>query len=89
MAGSEDDAVVETPGNDAAQTTEKQRKVESETARDAEEAADELTEAEIDAKLAEAGKRVGRSGGSDSDAEKATSAARSGAGKPSPKRRTG
>ena len=88
MAGSEDDAVVETPGNDAAQTTDKQRQVESETVGDAEEAADELTEAEIDAKLAEAKKRAG-SGGSDLDEEKATSAARSGVGKPSPKRRTG
>ena len=56
MAGSEDDALVETLGNDAAQTMEKQRQVESEMAGDAEEAADELTEAEIDAKLAEAEK---------------------------------
>ena len=56
MAWSEDDAVVETPGNDVAQATEKPRQVESETAGDAEEAADELTEAEIDAKLAQAKK---------------------------------
>ena len=53
MAGSKDDAVVEMPGNDAAQTTEKQRQVEFETAGDTEEAIDKLTEAEIDAKLAE------------------------------------
>ena len=52
MAGSEDDAVVERPGNDVAQATEKPKHVEPETAGDAEEAADELAEAEIDAKLA-------------------------------------
>ena len=51
MAGSEDDAVVEMAGNDFAQATEKPRQVEPETAGDAEKAADELTEAEIDAKL--------------------------------------
>ena len=52
IAGSEDEAVVETLGNDVAQATEKPRQMESETTGDAEEAADELTEAEIDAKLA-------------------------------------